>query len=187
MVKVNVKVKGQNYDINIPETLKEIDVEYLADIAKDINIAENYSLIALVTKTTLAESILAVTKKKESMVGVIPMFIKTCNTAGNVFINGINKGDVVVIGAGSIEQAHHINIPSNNLSKDKILKMIFDDETPSTTKASKAQMDNMTNNTPVCFISFKLIPNIDIVGNYVNDVKHDSTLNAYIVKKSLLS
>jgi len=187
MVKVNVKRDGQNYELNIPSGLKDIDVEYLKDLAGDIEVADHHALIAIVTRTTLSEAILSVTKKKESMVGVIPVFIKG-GRCDSEYVKKINIGDVLVVGAGDIENAHHINLPLNNLSKDKILGLIMNDETPSGTgKTSKAHMDNMVNSSPVCFVSFKIVPACNIVGYYPKDVKHNNTLvNQYIAKKSIM-
>lgn len=144
--------------MNIPTTIEEITPEYLKNVTADVKVADNYSLIAIIYRETLANVILAGRKKNNTITtGVVPVMVKQgAHDAG--FFDNLNTGDKVIIAASDIAMGHHVTVPNNRLTINNILAYIEGD---------KSAYQNAMKCTGVCcFIEFKLVPNCNIHGFY---------------------
>lgn len=165
-------------EVSLPTSIDEITEEYLKDVATEINVAPDYSLICLVSITSLNEIAFANVKKKNGMTSVvIPVFIK-CGESDSNFIKSIDIKDKLVISRSNIELSDHVRLANNKLSiNDIIYYLANDDELRKNVLTNKLDFDA---NTKVCLLEYKIVPNNDIHGAYKDvkdiDVKFVKTL-----------
>lgn len=158
------KIEAGNRTItySFPENFSEISIDYLKDVTKEVEIADNYTLIGLVYTEKLSNIIMSFKQKKNNISsGVIPIFIKSGKTDSE-FIKNAHITDKVIISNTQLSLGHHVRCKNNQLDIDKFLQYISDDA-----YAYKRSIDE--NIGKVCFLEFKLVPNCDIVGFYVAD------------------
>lgn len=164
MKEFNLYHSGKKFAYNLPTSLDEIDKTYLLSITANINVADNYSLVAIVYHETLSSIILTYKQKKKNLVtGVVPIFIKAGNTK-NEFNKHISCKDKLIISSTQLSLGHHVACPSNELSLDKFIANIDRD------KEIYQRYKNSFGNEEVYFIEFKLVPNCDIVGYYNSNI-----------------
>lgn len=164
MDSIKVETREGNYKLNLPTSINEITKEYLTEVTKGVMIADEYSLIAIISKVSpFAVS----TAKTNTVANVTPLFVKAGNT-NNDFIQNLNCKDIVVITGSDISLGIHINIKENDLSLSKIqsylesnISMIITDFKNSN-KEKNIKLYQMK--TDYYFVSFKLIPNCNIHG-----------------------
>lgn len=146
---------------HLPTHLEEITPNYLKAITKEVHVADHYSLVALVCYEKISTLVLARQRKtKNANVGIVPIFVKNGNTDSQ-FISSIKTGEKVVVSSTQISLGLHVNVPQNELNLDKFLANIDKDiELPYQRAIA------LEDQSPVFFISFKLIPNADIIGVY---------------------
>ena len=140
--------------INLPTSIDEIKTEYLKEVTEHIKVAPEYSLVALIYGTTMAELINA-TNVFNNVV-VVPMFIKAGKTDSE-FINDINIRDVLTITSGNLSLAIHVANPYNQLSINKISSMIRYN-----IKNNDIRKESFLDRNVYRFIEFKLVPNCNI-------------------------
>lgn len=186
MKQIQIKLNNQNYELVLPNSPDEITNEFLKTVTDGFVIGDNRSLVAIITQISLGEAISGTGKKKETVVGVIPRFIKSGKTDVD-YIKNIKLGDYLVIGAGDLENGYHVNFPSNSLMREKVIYQIVNDEnTNNGGMVSKARQDNMVSREKVCFVSFKIVDNYSIAGIHPDEYpKYEN--NPYFVKKSILN
>jgi len=151
-IKVNTE-KGKVI-MNLPTNVEDIKVEYLLDVTKHIKVAPEYSLVALVYKTTLAEA-LNVKNKNGNLASVIPLFVK-CGNTDNEFINSISTKDIVVITGSNLSLGIHIGNPFNELSLSTVISIV--------SKDADIVRNSFSDKNIYHFVEFKLIPNCNING-----------------------
>lgn len=160
---VQFEVNGANGHkvLTYPTNLKELTSEFLSKVAEEIVPAPNYSLIALCYRERLHNIIFTANQKSDNanlQTAVIPIFVKTGNKPEDKFI--ANIGDKVVIAGSQLALGHHVMAAKNPLTINNLLWY---------TKGDAAAYHNALNvKDYVYFLEFKLIPNNDIVGVYVD-------------------
>lgn len=160
MVHYDVNGTKGKFSLNLPSNLSDITNEYLAGIGATINVADNYTLIALCYREKLSTLILSVRQnKKDISAAVVPIKVKSGNT-DNTFINNISIGDKIVVSPSQLSLGHHVVSPRNVLTIENILAIVDGDD--------DLYKDTL-NSEYVYFVELKLIPNCDIVGCY-NDM-----------------
>lgn len=158
---------------NFPTSLNEITQDYLLSVTENVNVANDYSLVAIVYHESLGSIILARKQSKKSMsAGVIPVFVKSGIT-DNSFIKSANCKDKLIISTSQLSLGHHVAAPSNTLSLDYFINILDKD-------FEVAKRNNNNYGKEHCFfIEFKIVPNCDIIGFYKDDkINFD---NPYII------
>lgn len=159
---IEFKTKGKNGEFvwNIPTKLEEITPEYLNSVTDNIDVADNYSIIALCYHEKLSTIILANRQaKKDTNIGVVPMFVK-CGYTDNDFIKSINCGEKVVVAGSDIAMGFHVATPANKLTINNLI---------ATTEGDSEVYKNAMQHSELCyFIEFKLVPNVAIHARYSN-------------------
>lgn len=157
MFEIKVKAEQGTYNVNIPTSLNDITSEFLEGIGKQINVADNYSLVALSYRETFGNLLLAGKNKGKVNASVVPIMVKKGAT-DNKFINSINVNDKLIITGTDLSRAIHVNLAGNSLNIDAILSICMLDK--------PLYQKNIGNRTPCYFLEFKLVPNCDIHGCY---------------------
>lgn len=158
MLTLDVNSKRGVYKLNLPTSLNEIDESYIAEVTDHVKVDANYTLIGVVFRERLSTLILAARKnKKNSDVGVIPVFVKAGKTDSDL-INSLNIRDKVIISPSEIMTGYHISAPNNLLTINTILDILEGDINT---------YNKLIGNQEMCyFIEFKLVPNCNIHGAY---------------------
>lgn len=153
MLEFEVNGKKGRYQITLPTKIEEINHEFLKDCADTIDIAPDYSLIALLYKQPLAMVLNALKKRDGMTTAVVPMFIQSGKTDSE-FINSLKLGDKLVVMGSSLSIAVHVNIGINELNIERFLGIVDGD--------NKFRADVFKYKEPCIFVDFKLIPNCDL-------------------------
>jgi hypothetical protein len=145
-----LKVNGNlgEFELNLPESLREISNDYFKECTEFVNPAPNYVLVAVVYKDSLSLVLSSAKKNKPANVAIIPVFIKAGKTESD-FINSLSCGDRVVISGSALSLAHHINSPYNKITPTNIINICEGDK--------NIYSEALTMQTPVCFVEFKLV------------------------------
>lgn len=145
-----LKVNGNlgEFELNLPESLREISNDYFKECTDFVNPAPNYVLVAVVYKDSLSLVLSSAKKNKPANIAIVPVFIKAGKTESD-FINSLKCGDRVVISGSALSLAHHINSPYNKITPANIINICEGDR--------NIYSEAITMQTPVCFVEFKLI------------------------------
>lgn len=158
MLTLNVHGNSGEYNLNIPTSINEITEEYLNSVTEHVKVAPNYTLIGTIFREKLSSLILAArSRKKDSSIPVIPIFIKAGKT-DDEFISKLNIRDKIVISPSDIMMGYHISSPRNLLTINTLLEVTDGDNT--LFQKTKDLMEYCY------FIEFKLVPNCNIHGAY---------------------
>lgn len=77
MLKFEVNGKRGAILMNLPTKLSEITPEYLNEVTSNVVVADNYSLIGILYRESLASVILANNRKQKNITtAIIPVFVK---------------------------------------------------------------------------------------------------------------
>ena len=153
MKTLNVNGKTGEFEINLPESLREISNDYFKECTDFINPAPHYAVVAIVYKDSLSLVLSSAKKNKPANVAIIPVFIKAGKTDSE-FINSLSCGNRVVISGSALSLAHHINSPYNKITPTNIINICEGDK--------NIYSEALTMQTPVCFVEFKLIAENEI-------------------------
>ena len=158
MLKFEVNSKNGNILMNLPTKLSEITSEYLSSVTSDVVIADNYSLIGILYKESLASVILANNRKQKNITtAIVPIFVKAGNTTTD-YINNISCGDKIIIAPSDIAMGHHVVCPKNKITINNIISYCDGDKTA---------YQRALNISEACYyLEFKIVPNCNIHGNY---------------------
>ena len=155
MKEINVKNQNVEFKINIPTSRKDITDDYLAEVTQMLEIAPNYSLVALITIEELINVVNPNAKKPSAFTAGIPVFVR-CGKSDDEFINNISCGQTIIISDSDLSMGHHINSPYNKISKAYLSAILSKD---------KELAGNVWGMNEKCyFLSFKLVPNCNIHG-----------------------
>lgn len=155
MKEINVTFKNAEYKINIPTSREDITNSYLEEVTQMLEIAPNYSLVALITIEELINVVNPNAKKQNAFVAGLPVFVRAGESDDN-FINNISCGQTIVISDSDLSMGHHINSPYNKISKGYLSNILSKD---------KELASNVWGMNEKCyFLSFKLVPNCNIHG-----------------------
>lgn len=173
MLTLDVNGKNGVYKLNLPTSLNEIDESYIAEVTDHIKVDANYTLIGVIFREKLSTLILVARKnKKNSDIGVIPIFVKAGKTDSDL-INGLNIRDKVIISPSEIMTGYHISVPNNLLTINTILDILEGDVNT---------YNKLISNQEMCyFIEFKLVPNCNIHGAY-KQPKAAKFVNPFVTK-----
>lgn len=120
-----INLSSKSGIISIPTKLEEINIKLLNKLYEDINLPEDYCIIALIQKVKLSQiSLITSTKAKETNVYTIPIvgkLPKSYNYKGD-----INVTDKVIISKSSIEMATHLNM-SHSITFPNLFNFINSD------------------------------------------------------------
>ena len=170
MLKFEVNSKDGKVLMNLPTKLSEITPEYLSSVTSDVVIADNYSLIGILYKESLASVILANNRKQKNITtSVIPIFVKAGAT-DTEYIKNMSCGDKIVIASSDIAMGHHVVCPKNKITINNILDYCDGDK--------DAYQRAISISKPCYYLEFKIVPNCNIHGNYIED--NDSYENPFI-------
>ena len=159
MLTLDVNSNRGVFKLNLPTSLNEIDESYITEVTSHIKVDANYTLIGLVYREKLSTLVLAATRnKKKSDIAVIPIFVKR-GESDSKFINSLNIKDKLIIAPSDIMMGYHISAPNNLLTINTILDLIEGDPVVN---------QKLMSITEQCyFIEFKLVPNCNIHGAYI--------------------
>lgn len=168
MLKFSVNGRLGAKTLNLPTSIEEITEEYLNYVSHGVDVAPNYSLVALCHREKLSAFILAGRNaKKEFTTAVIPLFIKHGET-DNKFILSLAPTNKLIISGSDLALGYHVSCPNNTLRMETLLAYVEGDR-------DAYQKANMTGKD-VYFLEFKLVPNNTIVGFYntLKDLEYDN-------------
>ena len=153
-----------NYDsilMNLPTKLSEITPEYLNEVTSNIVVADNYSLIGILYKESLASVILANSRKQKNITtAIVPVFVKA-GTTDTEYIKNISCGDKIIIAPSDIAMGHHVTCPKNKITINNILEYCNSD---------KEAYKHAIGISQACYyLEFKIVPNCNIHGNYIEE------------------
>lgn len=171
----NFQVKTPNgvYNVNLPTNFSEVSKDYLRYATEHIQVAPEYSLVALIYRERLAVILNSSKQNKELNTSVVPVFVKAGKTDSN-FINNMQLGDTIIITGSDLSIGVHVNSVLNVLSIPNIVAMCKDDSN---------SYKNALKNSDYChFVEFKLVPNSAIKG-ILGAVKF-SNVNPYVSKET---
>ena len=166
------EVKGNNGSIlmNLPTKLSEITPEYLNEVTSNVKVADNYSLIGILYRESLASVILANTRKQKNITtSIVPVFVKSGAT-DTEYIKNISCGDKIIIAPSDIALGHHVTCSKNQITISNILAYCEEDK-EAYQKAIKISQN-------CYYLEFKIVPNCNIHGNYIEE--SDSYKNPFI-------
>lgn len=155
MLKLEVNGSAGKFLVNLPTEFSEISKEYLDNAVKHIEVAPEYSLVALIYREKLAVVLNSAKQNKEMNTAVVPVFIKAGRT-DNKFVKSIQLGNTLVITGSDLAIGIHVNSPLNSLSIPNVVAICNGDN---------EVYKNAITNTDYChFVEFKLVPNSAIKG-----------------------
>lgn len=155
MKEINVTFKNAEYKINIPTSRKDITDSYLEEVTQMLEIAPNYSLVALITIEEFVNVVNPTGKKQNAFTAGLPVFVRA-GKSDDEFINNISCGQTIIISDSDLSMGHHINSPYNKISKSYLSSLLSQDK--------NVVQNSWSNNEKCYFLSFKLVPNCNIHG-----------------------
>ena len=144
--------------MNLPTKLSEITPEYLNEVTSNVVVADNYSLIGILYRESLASVMLANNRKQKNITtAVVPVFVKA-GTTDTEYIKNMSCGDKIIIAPSDIAIGHHISCPKNMITINNILEYCNGDK--------EAYKNAICVSQPCYYLEFKIVPNCNIHGNY---------------------
>ena len=156
MKNLDVNVGGKKIKLNLPESISEVNFDYLKAVTKEVVVEQNYALIALCVSDKL--SILINSKQKEVNVKGIGILVKA-NDPNNVLKS--KSGDKVICSPTDLMRGYEVTAVRNILSPSKVASFVKLDNELSKTIFT-------TNTESVWLVTFKLVPLHDIHGSYTD-------------------
>ena len=177
MVKFETNGKHGHVFVKFPSSVEEITPEYLKGVTDEIDVADNYTLIALCHKEKLSTFIAASRNKSNQIsTSVIPIIAKQGKT-DSVFHTEMNVGDIILISPSQMAMGLHVNVPKNILNMNHLIKATDGD--------GYAHKNALKYSQYVYFLEFKLVPNCDIIGRYnkTNNKEFDNPFALETIKE----
>lgn len=160
MKEFSVKSEGKVYTFKYPQRINEVSTTWLTAVSEGVEVSPNHCLIALFYRDSIANVVMTYKQKKKSLqASVTPVFVKAGATDVD-YIKTIPCGSKLLIGSSELMNAHHVVIPYNTLSINKLTTLLDDDNRAS----QRALNDNFT----CYFVEFKIVDNYTIQANYVD-------------------
>lgn len=170
MLKFEVNGKQGAILMNLPTKLSEITPKYLNEVTSNVVIADNYSLIGILYRESLASVVIANNRKQKNITtAIVPIFVKAGAT-DTEYIKNINCGNKIVIAPSDIAMGHHVTCPKNMITINNILDYFDGDK--------EAYHRAINISQPCYYLEFKIVPNCNIHGNYIEE--SDSYENPFI-------
>uniref|UniRef100_A0AAU8MIY3 Uncharacterized protein n=1 Tax=Geladintestivirus 5 TaxID=3233137 RepID=A0AAU8MIY3_9CAUD len=161
MLKFEVNGKYGTVLMNLPTKLSEITPEYLNEVTSNVVVADNYSLIGILYRESLASVILANNRKQKNITtAIVPIFIKS-GVTNTEYIKQMSCGDKIIIAPSDIAIGHHVTCPKNKITINNILDYCDGD---------KEAYQRAIGISQACYyLEFKIVPNCNIHGNYIEE------------------
>lgn len=170
MLKFEVNGKHGSIIMNLPTKLSEITPEYLNEVTSNVVVADNYSLIGILYRESLASVMLANNRKQKNITtAIVPVFVKA-GTTDTEYIKNMSCGDKIIIAPSDIAIGHHVSCPKNVITINNILEYCNGDK--------EAYKNAICVSQPCYYLEFKIVPNCNIHGNYKEE--SDSYKNPFI-------
>lgn len=164
------------YKLNLPTSLDEISKEFILSLTDNVKVAPDYTLIGIVYRERLYNLIIAASKsKKTSNISVIPIFVKAGATDSS-FVKSFDVCERLIVSGSDIMMGYHVSTPNNPLTIDNVVKL-FDGDL-------KAYQKTIGIQDYCYFIEFKIIPNCNIHGSYLESKDKNNIPNPYVVAKN---
>lgn len=155
MLKLNVNGNAGKFIMNLPTEFSEISKDYLQYATKHIEVAPEYSLVALVYREKLAVILNSAKQNKEVNTSVVPVFVKAGNT-DTKFVKNMKLGNTLIITGSDLAIGIHVNSPLNSISIPNVVAVCNGD--------NNIYKEALTNTQYCHFVEFKLVPNSAIKG-----------------------
>lgn len=109
--------------LNYPTSYKEVDTEYLTAVTKNINLADNYVIVALIYPAKLKRLLLSINPNSKHKDEVVPYITSIAKVGNNTTELGksLKSGDNAIINPSDIMIATHIEVTGNTLTKNFFL------------------------------------------------------------------
>lgn len=156
MKNLDVNVGGKKIKLNLPESISEVNFDYLKAVTKEVVVEQNYALVALCVSDKLA--VLINSKQREVNVKGISILVEA-NDPNNVLES--KPGDKLICSPTDLMRGYEVTAVRNILSPSKIAMLVKSDNELSKTIFT-------TNTESVWLVTFKLIPLHDIHGSYTD-------------------
>ena len=156
MKNLDVNVGGKKIKLNLPESISEVNFDYLKAVTKEVVVEQNYALVALCVSDKL--SVLINSKQQEVNVKGIAILVKandpnyTCKS---------KPGDKIICSPTDLMRGYEVTAVRNVISPSKVAMLVKSDMELSKTIFT-------TNTESVWLVTFKLIPLHDIHGSYTD-------------------
>lgn len=156
MKNLDVNVGGKKIKLNLPESISEVNFDYLKAVTKEVVVEQNYALVALCVSDKLA--VLINSKQREVNVKGISILVEA-NDPNNVLES--KPGDKLICSPTDLMRGYEVTAIRNILSPSKVAMLVKSDVELSKTIFT-------TNTESVWLVTFKLIPLHDIHGSYTD-------------------
>ena len=156
MKNLDVNVGGKKIKLNLPESISEVNFDYLKAVTKEVVVEQNYALVALCVSDKLA--VLINSKQREVNVKGISILVEA-NDPNNVLAS--KPGDKLICSPTDLMRGYEVTAIRNVLSPSKVAMLVKNDVELSKTIFT-------TNTESVWLVTFKLIPLNDIHGSYTD-------------------
>ena len=156
MKNLDVNVGGKKIKLNLPESISEVNFNYLKAVTKEVVVEQNYALVALCVSDKL--SVLINSKQREVNVKGISILVEA-NDPNNVLAS--KPGDKLICSPTDLMRGYEVTAVRNVLSPSKVAMLVKNDVELSKTIFT-------TNTESVWLVTFKLIPLHDIHGSYTD-------------------
>lgn len=156
MKNLDVNVGGKKIKLNLPESISEVNFDYLKAVTKEIVVEQNYALVALCVSDKL--SVLINSKQREVNVKGISILVEA-NDPNNTLTS--KPGDKLICSPTDLMRGYEVTAIRNILSPSKVAMLVKSD-----VELSKNIFT--TNTEPVWLVTFKLIPINNIHGSYTD-------------------
>lgn len=163
MLKVTTNGKLGAYEMNLFTSISEVTPSYLSDVTRNIYVADNYILVALLCREKLSSAIIAMKQNKPANTPTIPVFVKAGHIE-NSFMKSIAPCDKLIIAPSDVAMGNHVNAQYNEFSFNNVMSKFDGDGTAYQRIAQ--QIKDSGESDEVYFIEFKLIPAVNIKGYY---------------------
>lgn len=168
MKRLTIKTQTGLHNFDFPETIDEVSAKYLDDVTSNVNLANDYVLVAIVYRQNLNALVTINKNMKNNTTMAVPMFIKA-GTSSDTFINNLSVGDKLVVSGSDLSMGYHVSCPANTLSGTKFAAMLQDED------VRKNNLDTLKKlfGYDVYLVEFKIIPACNIhgvVGDYTTNV-----------------
>lgn len=166
MKNLDVNVGGKKIKLNLPESISEVNFDYLKAVTKEVVVEQNYALVALCVSDKL--SVLINSKQREVNVKGIAILVEA-NDPNNTLIS--KPGDKVICSPTDLMRGYEVTAVRNVLSPSKVAMLVKNDVELSKTIFT-------TNTESVWLVTFKLVPLHDIHGSYTDSELTSEDKNA---------
>ena len=155
MVNLNVNFNGADYVLSLPTMFSEVNPEFLKTLVDNIDVAPDYSLVAIIYKEKPIAIIDSIKRNKNATVAGIAMMIKHGECNSN-FINNSKLGETLNIAPSDIALGYHVSTSYNSLNANFLASLVNDN--------TSLYNQCMAIQDSVYFVDFKIIPNCNIHG-----------------------